>query len=55
MVFIKSTCHELKNVNWLKPKNILTNFFMILIFIVLMAIFIGIVDFLICKVLSIIL
>ncbi|MDR0915306.1 MAG: preprotein translocase subunit SecE [Endomicrobium sp.] len=53
--FTRNIFYELQNVDWIQPKKVLINFFMILVVIVVIAVFIGVIDFFIHKVISLIL
>jgi len=53
--FIKEAYAELKKVSWLSRKEAIASTIVVIIIVILVAIFVGFVDFVLAKVLSVIL
>ena len=51
--FFKSAYMELKKVSWLSKKELISSTIVIIIFIFIIAIFVGIVDFILARILGI--
>ncbi|MFN3966556.1 MAG: preprotein translocase subunit SecE [Endomicrobiia bacterium] len=51
--FIKEAYSELKKVSWLSKKEVVASTVVVIIFVLLLSIFVGFVDFILAKIMSI--
>ncbi len=53
--FLRDAYNELRKVSWLSRKEVLSSTFVILIFILMIAVFIGFIDFILSRIVGIVL
>ncbi|MDI6640839.1 MAG: preprotein translocase subunit SecE [Elusimicrobiota bacterium] len=52
VAFLKEVYSELRKVSWLSKKEVLASTIVVIIFVLIVAIFIGLVDFILAKILA---